>query len=518
MRCWFYICLLLGQAPGPAFAFQAFTGAIDGVVTNGVTGEPVGGAKVTLNGGGKAPAITTDANGRFHFDVAAASGYLAEASADGYSPPRRTAYSRQFFTLTADKPTAVAELHLRPLSSITGRVLNEDHEPVANLPLRALRSMYAPLGHEYIVVGEARTDEKGRYRFTGIEPGPYLVVTGPLDDFAPSLFPGVASLSETSTQQVRPGTEWIADFKLRKASRYRVQGRVIPSPRNGGPIVKEARLCGPDAPPMLSAGAIPVHEELDGAFSLSGMYRGTYCFSATVDGKPQAFAPAVTIVDSDLENVEISPEVPFSVRGQVKAGDTPATLGHQFVIALQPRAGPFLFAPIAKDGSFEIEGVTPGAYTIVVRGGLASYVRSMSYGGQDVTGGVIPAAVPGVPLTVVFGSERGELSVSIEAGPLENTPVMVVVIPPDAYAARQDLMRIQATNSGQRLLLSQMAPGDYRVFALTTSDAEDSGNWGLLKLLEGSSRTVTVRPSGRETVTVTPIPALEIEQAKERVH
>ncbi len=142
----------------------------------------------------------------------------------------------------------------------------------------------------------------------------------------------------------------------------------------------------------------------------------------------------------------------------------------------------------------------------------------MSYGGQDVTGGVIPAAVPGVPLTVVFGSERGELSVSIEAGPLENTPVMVVVIPPDAYAARQDLMRIQATNSGQRLLLSQMAPDDYRVFALTTSDAEDSGNWGLLKLLEGSSRTVTVRPSGRETVTVTPIPALEIEQAKERVH
>jgi hypothetical protein len=89
-----------------------------------------------------------------------------------------------------------------------------------------------------------------------------------------------------------------------------------------------------------------------------------------------------------------------------------------------------------------------------------------------------------------------------------------MAIPQGAYAARQDLERSSWSSAGGNFSLLNLAPGEYKIFALETDDFSDLRNRDLLKLLEGKASPVSVHAGGHEQVGVTAIPISEVEQAK----
>jgi hypothetical protein len=167
-----------------------------------------------------------------------------------------------------------------------------------------------------------------------------------------------------------------------------------------------------------------------------------------------------------------------------------------------------------SDGTFQIEGLYPGAYTFYLPHGQV-YAKSDLYGSQDVTKGVIPNLQPGVPLIITLGTDTGGFQGTVQPGSVESgAPVLVVAIPEDDYAARLDMQTQVPTSAGGNFAVPAVPPGNYKVFALQTLDFGDGQNRDLLKLLEGNAVTVTVSPNGQERISVTAVPASEVEQAR----
>jgi hypothetical protein len=167
-----------------------------------------------------------------------------------------------------------------------------------------------------------------------------------------------------------------------------------------------------------------------------------------------------------------------------------------------------------SDGSFQIQGIYPGAYSFFMPQLGQLYVKSIFYGSQDVTNGIIPSVQPGAALNVTLGTDPGEIDGTVQPGNLEaGTPVLIAALPDDAFAARQDMQRLAPASAGSAYTLSNVPPGIYKVFAMQTQDFGEIENRDLMKLLEGNATSVTVHAGGHEQVSVTAISSGEVEQA-----
>ncbi len=170
-----------------------------------------------------------------------------------------------------------------------------------------------------------------------------------------------------------------------------------------------------------------------------------------------------------------------------------------------------------SDGSFQLDGLYAGAYSFMLPQG-ALYAKSILYGSQDVSNGVIPSLQPGAALTIVMGTDPGEIDGTVQPGSVEaGAPVLVAALPEDAYAARTDMQRLAPIAAGGNFALTNVPPGNYKVFALETDDFSEILNRDLMKLLEGKATSVTVHASGHEQVSVTAIPGSEVEEARGKV-
>jgi len=107
-RSWIYACCLLVLLLAARPAAAADAGTITGVVRNG-DGKPLGGARVTLNGGRNATArdMSTSATGQFHFEGLAAGDYVLVAELPGF-----TSRASTMVHLESSTSTASAELIL----------------------------------------------------------------------------------------------------------------------------------------------------------------------------------------------------------------------------------------------------------------------------------------------------------------------------------------------------------------------------------------------------------------------
>ena len=171
------------QDLGPA---QFGTGAISGVVTDGVTGQPVDGALVMLSAGaarggaGARPRQRTDARGRFLFHrLPAFESYVVQVSRQGYfdagfkGTPGSAVGSR--IPLRDGEWFAKANVSLWKPAAITGTVRDERGEPVVGVAVRAILQVQIA-GHLKLAAGpSAVTDDRGAYRLANLKAGRYVV-------------------------------------------------------------------------------------------------------------------------------------------------------------------------------------------------------------------------------------------------------------------------------------------------------------------------------------------------------
>ena len=171
------------QAPRP--------GAVSGVVVNGVTGQPVVGAGVTIRLLSGAPGVSpsfprmiTDRQGRFVFPEVPPGDYFLDATRLGYAhtrygwtAPNGSLALRDVARLTVTEGGWLGNIRvpLWQLGSIEGRVTDERGEPVVGTAVRVL-STRRVAGNEQLVAGPiATTDDRGAYRLADLDPGRYVV-------------------------------------------------------------------------------------------------------------------------------------------------------------------------------------------------------------------------------------------------------------------------------------------------------------------------------------------------------
>lgn len=164
------------------------TGAISGLVIDGVTGQAVAGATVSLSRldvSGAGRRVVTDSRGRFVFgNLETSDDYFLGARRFGYAPtrygwtgPNQSLAVRDIKRVKVNDGQWVSDITipLWRLASLSGRVLDERGEPMVGVAVRVY-SRRPIAGSTQLVAGPiATTDDRGVYRVVDLDPGAYYV-------------------------------------------------------------------------------------------------------------------------------------------------------------------------------------------------------------------------------------------------------------------------------------------------------------------------------------------------------
>ncbi|MGH9536555.1 MAG: carboxypeptidase-like regulatory domain-containing protein, partial [Terriglobales bacterium] len=206
------ICLLLpvasfAQVPamGNPAQKQPALCTVSGQVVTAAEGAPLKSSRIVLlqqdassHSSSSAFAATSDNEGRFEINKAAPGRYSFFASHAGYLTQQYQAKGVNkgaVLNLTAGQEVSNVLFRLVRAAVITGRIIDENGEPVARLAVVALRQLSAEEKEDWgsqakkiqlIGSSAARTDDRGEYRIFGLKPGEYYVKSGDAD--ASSLF------------------------------------------------------------------------------------------------------------------------------------------------------------------------------------------------------------------------------------------------------------------------------------------------------------------------------------------
>lgn len=261
-------------------------------------------------------------------------------------------------------------------ASLSGSVVSESGQPLANLAVRVLARTMSPLdpGTRYIVHATARTDARGEYRFTALPPGDYIVDL-PLTQ---------VTLPASATSPASRGRGAGSDARA-----ARLGDSFGPLPYLAGATIGSFRF-----QTMTPFGAAP-HPRPPVAGNVS-VYPATFLASADSGAFNIARARVVTLRAGDASrgDIRLTAVVGRRVSGRLTGpADEVAHLGVRLLPVLADqelfRDGDFELATTATDdrGAFTFLGVPPGRYTLKVL-----YVPSNLPGSTAPPGGLVTTA------------------------------------------------------------------------------------------------------------------------------
>jgi hypothetical protein len=351
--------------PPPAMAapMPDGTGAISGVVTDGANRQAVANAVVTLTvqgrgSPGRSSRQLTDGKGRFVFrSLPASDAFVLGVTRFGYFDGRygsASAGQEKRIVLADGQWFPDARIEIWKAGAIAGTVVDEFGEPVVRAWVRVLAQI--PIaGRFQLAAGPAvRTDDRGNYRISGLQPGKYVVSIPQVQHAVPAATPG-ATLEGLSTQAAAtaeasgrvPGSNVIAT-DIDPNNRLLIGTYVTPPPLTGGQ---------PQTYPAL-------------------FYPNT---SSLADA-----APIELLRGRDREGVDfqLRPVAAWRVSGMVD-GPPPVVAGLSLRLLPQGaedlgRGSEVATALVAADGGFTFLNVPAGHYTIDARRSITEYTFATS--------------------------------------------------------------------------------------------------------------------------------------------
>jgi protocatechuate 3,4-dioxygenase beta subunit len=478
-------------APEPA--------SIEGTVLHSLTGAPLPRAHVTLRGSGpnaKAYGATTTAEGKYSINGIVPGTYQALATRVGFFAPMGTG-GRTTIAVSlreGDKKRDV-NLRLAPLGSISGRVVDAEGEPVES----AL--VWTDSGQGQFSAIRDTTDDKGRFRLVGLQPGKYRVKgsfsNSPLPippetrtdgtvevRYGPTYFGGATEYKSAARIDVGTGAEVNGiEIALARMPITRISGKVIGAPANQrGVSLIFAQTVG-------SRGGSTAKP--DGTFEVWNMEPGKYFLTATWAAGNQRVQTApidIEVGTSNIEKLELRVIPPSDISGHVVFEDEQARPGagaqkregRQGSTPQRARvelrtvdAGLYNSAPIvsdlAEDGSFRLPNVPAARYRFMLSWQNA-YVKSVTLGQERADGNVLYLrnGSGGASVTVVLSSTFGSVNGKVKDGddPVEGARVALVR---DDYVSTGDVT-FMVTGADGAFTIQNVRPGKYRTAVVEESD------------------------------------------------
>jgi len=525
-----------GAAPQRDVTAPAGTATISGRVVAADTGRPLRRARVVIGGNGRPRATSTDEQGRYRVTALPAGSYTIIATKSGYVDgafgQRRTTGTGTAVELTDGQQAATIDIRLSRGGVVTGRVLDEEGEPLARAVVSVLRQQYVRGQKQLTPAGADQSDDRGVYRVFGLPPGDYFVSAsaGGIEQvvreaiggaggiqqseasgYAPTYYPGVTSATDATRLKVAPAQEISGvDFQIQVVPFATVKGMVvgggatvvlIPEETSGGASLGAfggafAALAGRAGPgrggPGIFGGGMRAATRPDGSFSIPNVTPGKYTIVARADGGPNGSSRTAVqslIVAGEEVSVALTPTPGVQLAGTITleaAGAppsdgltgfrvTPVALGAA-AAAVGGRGG--RPGDPGQAGQFTINDVAPGMYVLRASAPRGWAMKTVYLDGREITDQGIEVKSENVTgLNVIFTDKISSLKGIVrDARSNAAGDVTVIVFPADERLWLPESRQIVAarTDSAGSYHLSPVPPGEYLVVAV---EEVDQGEW-----------------------------------------
>jgi hypothetical protein len=474
-----------------ACAAALHAGAIRGVVVENQTSRVLANAQVELEvvGGTAASGRTmnTDRFGNFAFAPLAAGFYLIRASRAGFMPmeygQKRWNSAGEPVTLAADGDL-VLTIRLPRYGGIVGTILDENY--VGWLQGEVLAYRY---GTPPALVARGRSDERGIYRISGLEPGMYLVRSAPMQSEGESFLP-------TFSQEA------IAAAESRPVEVYFEQDTtgvdVRPRPGRLFTVTVTAVNAPPGAPMELTLASEMGRQTVQGAGArFTGLSPGVYeVYARTLNPAPPIYGGyLMTTLDHDgplslpmtqvfPRTVEVNPKMHGDWRILARRKDL-AGVGE----------------PEALDWSDNRASIAPGRWELKLEPESGYYVSGFSAGSpirpaasrpdgwNEIAGGNLS------PIRFTLSSAVGAVGgvVKVAGAPAVGAPVYLEAYDPAARIRLLDLLTVRTGARGD-YRFDNLAPGLYRVLSTFEYNAPDSN-----QMEQAGARSIEVSQAAETT-------------------
>jgi protocatechuate 3,4-dioxygenase beta subunit len=513
--------------------------AVEGVALDATSGEALRKATIELapwSGSGASYRATTDQSGHFSFHAIPPGDFWLRGVHTGYLETvlgsQRSSTKGTMLRLSAGATLSELQLKLTRASIISGKVIDDSGEPVVQALVEAYKPVWFRGHREYNQSGQGSTNDFGEFRITGLAAGryylyaslnesPYLEEQGkPEKRRLPAFHPDAPTLAATKPVEIQPGESVPGvDIRVHTAETFSVQGKIGASPKADALPSVVAVRDGLDRQHW-AAGETEVNR--DGTFRIDGLPAGTYQLQV-VGERSGGYAIAslpIEIKASDIKGILIPVAAPVEISGTIHFIDAAARTTAYAISLFEADFGATsnTSGEIEEDGTFRASA-PPGRYIISLGPGSdEDYVKSISYGGQEVLGQIIDfsqGSVGEVEITVTKGAGRVEGSVSQDDSDIPKEKAGAVQVALISARARFDPAGAILTPADQtgHFSFRGVPPGKYYAFAAQDVDAGLWENRDFFEQIRGAGVEVNIAESGRVQVQVPLLASSDVERA-----
>jgi len=444
----------------------------------------------------------SDASGKFRIEGVEPGDYYFKVKRTGfveetYKPTGANA-SEGRLHLTAGKELHDVEFRLVPQGALSGKVVDEDGDPVGDAMVTASKFSFAG-GHRTLLPADTgQTNDRGEFRLGKLPPGRYYLCAEvmalnpmgnapppPPQDGSPEMgyvatyFPRTIDVQDAETVELKAGGD-IPGFviHMQKSRVMRVKGNLVGP--DGKPL-KQAQV-------MLMSGARPGSMRMEsvndpeGKFELANVPPGTYT-AMTVQlfggSRPSMTMQTLVVGNENLTGVKIGTVPEATLQGKIAvAGDGKVDLKGVTVILEGEEDGPTMPATgrVEESGSFVVKRVAPTKYEVSVSGVPAgAYLKSVLWNGREKLGEQLDltAGVAG-DLQVILAIDGAAFDAKVTRRDKPVNFATVVLLPEDAGHRSAHTTRSQSTDDAGHVAFKDVPPGKYLAFAW---EKVEEGDW-----------------------------------------
>ncbi len=520
------------DAAPPASALNALPpkASIEGRVVQAENGQPLKKVWIVLRKmqgkGGTPYGAVTDAEGRFAIREIEAGRYSMSATRNGYVPQQYGQKSpgpgQMGSVLTFNAGQEMKDILFRMVrgGTISGRVVDEDGEPLARVQVQALRYVWIEGERKFAPMNNASTNDLGEFRIFGLPPQQYLIsatlrngyfdfgmvgpgVPSPDESYAPVYYPGTNDPAHAILMAVKSGEELHADMTLLPVKTFRVRGKAMDA-ATGQPASHGAVMLWPRNFQMMQPQQSRIDN--DGKFELRGISSGSYVLHSFVggaDGSPSA-SQEIDVSDSDLDGIVLTLTPGKEMDGTLRVKGGSGVKAADLSVYLQPLHSVGYnnsSSRVKADGSFTLKNITDQEYLLRVSPITGdSYLQSARVGERDILTMGLNGGIKGT-ITVEVANDGGKMDGQVmnhDQQPAVGATVVLLPETPNRFLPER--YKLVTTDQYGRFQIRGIRPERYKLYAWEQVDFGSFEDPEFMKKFEDQGKSVRVSEGAQQKV------------------